>query len=387
MGDAGNSYSSAEMSDGKADATEIREKENANNQTLWLRFTPLLSDDEQTLLCAVVSTSIAEIVRWFLVDYGLLHKAYQVRHLKEYVLFPLDKISFKYSALIWFREISQEAAAKGLSTSQTADKTSEAPLPPSAVVLSKILDMMNDATLQENEINEIPFEIKLTSEQKSVTRNIVGDINQSSSFNSTNNILMKLSNLIEKKIYEWYKQKPQYIQCENSKCGNGKDKPHEDIDKELSKGGFLRIGTSRFKPHVSRHSLCRTYRECLEGSPAAMEKLPASHDRIGDLIVLKIPEELLRVADEIGKAVLFVETGARAVFHDGGVKEETRIRNLIRIAGEGSTLTKHKENGLVLDIDIAKAYFSPRLGHERQRIAELVRQGEAVWDIFAGVGP
>jgi tRNA (guanine37-N1)-methyltransferase len=36
---------------------------------------------------------------------------------------------------------------------------------------------------------------------------------------------------------------------------------------------------------------------------------------------------------------------------------------------------------------MAKAYFSPRLSHEHQRVAELVGKGESVVDLFAGVGP
>ena len=36
---------------------------------------------------------------------------------------------------------------------------------------------------------------------------------------------------------------------------------------------------------------------------------------------------------------------------------------------------------------MAKAYFSPRLSHEHQRVAVLVQSGEDVVDLFAGVGP
>jgi tRNA (guanine37-N1)-methyltransferase len=36
---------------------------------------------------------------------------------------------------------------------------------------------------------------------------------------------------------------------------------------------------------------------------------------------------------------------------------------------------------------VTKVYFSPRLSQERLRIAQKVRGGEVVIDMFAGVGP
>jgi tRNA (guanine37-N1)-methyltransferase len=50
-------------------------------------------------------------------------------------------------------------------------------------------------------------------------------------------------------------------------------------------------------------------------------------------------------------------------------------------------MTVHKENGCSYYVDVTKAYFSPRLSHERERVASLVKEGETVVDLFAGVGP
>jgi tRNA (guanine37-N1)-methyltransferase len=51
------------------------------------------------------------------------------------------------------------------------------------------------------------------------------------------------------------------------------------------------------------------------------------------------------------------------------------------------TQTIHKENGCRFKVDPTEAYFSVRLGTERQRIAKLVKRGEKVLVMFAGVGP
>ena len=57
------------------------------------------------------------------------------------------------------------------------------------------------------------------------------------------------------------------------------------------------------------------------------------------------------------------------------------------MAGDPSTETTHLEYGIKFLVDPAKVYFNPRLANERSRIASLVRQGEVVVDMFAGVGP
>ncbi len=69
------------------------------------------------------------------------------------------------------------------------------------------------------------------------------------------------------------------------------------------------------------------------------------------------------------------------------VSGELRTRNVAIIAGENQTLTTHTEYGLSFDVDVETTYFSPRLASERKRVANLVKSGEIVVDMFAGVAP
>ena len=46
----------------------------------------------------------------------------------------------------------------------------------------------------------------------------------------------------------------------------------------------------------------------------------------------------------------------------------------------------HRESGCAFKVDLAKCYFSPRLSGERMRIANLVKNGENIINMFAGVG-
>ncbi len=129
------------------------------------------------------------------------------------------------------------------------------------------------------------------------------------------------------------------------------------------------------------------YQEIAEVPDELREYLPTSFDIIGDVVIIKIPDELEDYRKKIGKAIMQALPSARVVAADRGVKGEYRTRELETIAGEGPTETVHTEYGIRIKVDPAKAYFSPRLANEHQRIAELVKDGEEIIDMFAGVGP
>jgi len=56
------------------------------------------------------------------------------------------------------------------------------------------------------------------------------------------------------------------------------------------------------------------------------------------------------------------------------------------LAGEDKTETEYKEFGCKFTVDVENAFFSPRLSTERERIANLVQDGETIVNMFAGVG-
>jgi tRNA (guanine37-N1)-methyltransferase len=122
--------------------------------------------------------------------------------------------------------------------------------------------------------------------------------------------------------------------------------------------------------------------------PNLLDSLPRALDTIGDIAIIEIPPELNAHASLIGEAVLKTHKNMRTVLAKAGAVSGTyRIRELAVIAGEPRTDTVHKEHGCKYYVDAAKAYFSPRLSHEHNRVASLVQTGETVVDLFAGVGP
>ncbi|MCH8860748.1 MAG: 50S ribosomal protein L11 methyltransferase, partial [Thaumarchaeota archaeon] len=76
-----------------------------------------------------------------------------------------------------------------------------------------------------------------------------------------------------------------------------------------------------------------------------------------------------------------------SVFYQASdVEGDFRTRNLEILAGEDNTETEYKEFGCRFIVDVENAFFSPRLSTERERIANLIQDGEIMVNMFAGVG-
>lgn len=119
-----------------------------------------------------------------------------------------------------------------------------------------------------------------------------------------------------------------------------------------------------------------------------ISEIPRSFDVIGDVAVIELPESLREFSSVVGHAVLQFNPEIRLVLRKAGeTKGEFRTRTFQIIAGSGSTETTYREFACRFRLDVAKVYFNPRLSHERRRVANAVREGEHVVDMFAGVGP
>jgi len=117
------------------------------------------------------------------------------------------------------------------------------------------------------------------------------------------------------------------------------------------------------------------------------QELISSFDQIGDIIIVRIPDSLLSKKELIGETLLNEVKIAKSVFYQSSpVEGDFRTRNLEVIAGENKTETEYKEFGCKFTVDVENAFFSPRLSTERERISNLVQNGEIVVNMFAGVG-
>ncbi len=115
--------------------------------------------------------------------------------------------------------------------------------------------------------------------------------------------------------------------------------------------------------------------------------LPSSYDVLGAIAIVKISDEVLPFAHEIGEAIIATQKAIKTVCLDVGVVDEFRTRGVKVVAGDKAMETLHKEHGLTFKMDVAKVFFSPRLATEREIVARQVAPGEVVIDMFAGIGP
>lgn len=122
-------------------------------------------------------------------------------------------------------------------------------------------------------------------------------------------------------------------------------------------------------------------------TPEETAQVYSAFDQVGDIVIIKIPDELATKKEVIAKAILANVKTAKAVFAQvSAVKGDYRVRDLEFLAGENRTIAEYKEHACRFKVDVAKTYFSPRLSTERLRIAKIVGDNETIVNMFAGVG-
>lgn len=164
-----------------------------------------------------------------------------------------------------------------------------------------------------------------------------------------------------------------------------KEVPKKDIFAELDRFEIEVVDTN-FQIH-KKHP--KSFKDYLKNTIKAekVDEIKNSFDIMGDVVVLEIPDEFEAEKFLIGDAALKF-TKRRSVYRKKSeIKGVIRTRELEHLAGEDVSETVHREFGSRIMLDVKKVYFSPRLATERRRVAEQVKDGELIIDMFAGVGP
>ncbi|MEM1786814.1 MAG: class I SAM-dependent methyltransferase family protein [Zestosphaera sp.] len=138
---------------------------------------------------------------------------------------------------------------------------------------------------------------------------------------------------------------------------------------------------------MGRGKLLRKIAEEVLGKEKA-EKIWGRIEIIGDIAVIRKPPELpaeafIPLGEEIIKRLPYVKSVWLAVT---SVKTHYRVREHVFLAGENRSTTTYREHGCVFKVDINSVYVSPALNYEHKRIADLVRPGEFIINMFAGAG-
>jgi tRNA (guanine37-N1)-methyltransferase len=118
-------------------------------------------------------------------------------------------------------------------------------------------------------------------------------------------------------------------------------------------------------------------------TPESILGYQPSFEVVGDIAIVEQED-----AGLVAAALMSTCKNLRSVITPvSDVEGEFRTRRFRHVAGEERTITVHREHGLRYRVDLEGAYFTPRLGTERLRIARQVAPGDFVLDMFAGVGP
>lgn len=134
----------------------------------------------------------------------------------------------------------------------------------------------------------------------------------------------------------------------------------------------------------------KTLRQALAGklSRSELSILPSSFDTLGDCVILELAQGLLGKAKIIANALMGINKSVKSVFLKTGAHQGVFRQEPVEfIAGKRTDRATYKENGCVFKISIGRVFFSPRLSTERKRISGLIKRGENIAALFAGVGP
>ncbi len=115
--------------------------------------------------------------------------------------------------------------------------------------------------------------------------------------------------------------------------------------------------------------------------------IPRAYKILGDVILVKLPDEISAYSREIGEALLELHPNCKSVWRDLGKSGALRKPKLEFLAGDANAKETIKlENGCLFKFDVTKVMFASGNQHEKMRVAKLIEEGEIVVDMFAGIG-
>ncbi|MFX1479835.1 MAG: class I SAM-dependent methyltransferase family protein [Promethearchaeota archaeon] len=123
-------------------------------------------------------------------------------------------------------------------------------------------------------------------------------------------------------------------------------------------------------------------------SEEELSLLPRGFQTLGNIIILKLNPILYYKKEIIAKSYLELLPKIRTVYLNKG-KIVGRFRepeNIEFLAGVDDPVVEHREHGIKYKFDITKIMFSKGNVNERKYLATLVKAGETVVDMFAGIG-
>ncbi|XP_077394691.1 tRNA (guanine(37)-N(1))-methyltransferase [Festucalex cinctus] len=128
--------------------------------------------------------------------------------------------------------------------------------------------------------------------------------------------------------------------------------------------------------------------EVLEAVLPLGQDVTSSFSRVGHIAHMNLRDHQLPYRNLIGKVIMDKNPGVTCVVNKTNNIDSTyRNFKMEVLAGEENMVAKVKENGVTYEFDFSRVYWNPRLSTEHQRVVNLVKRGDTLFDVFAGVGP
>ncbi|KAJ4429359.1 hypothetical protein ANN_28121 [Periplaneta americana] len=113
-----------------------------------------------------------------------------------------------------------------------------------------------------------------------------------------------------------------------------------------------------------------------------------SYSIIGHIVHINLREHLLDYKHIIGQILLDKVKGAKTVVNKTDIIDNTyRNFNMEVLCGEDNFFAQVRENHCTFEFDFSSVYWNPRLSSEHERIVQKIKEGDILYDVFAGVGP
>ncbi len=117
-----------------------------------------------------------------------------------------------------------------------------------------------------------------------------------------------------------------------------------------------------------------------------LQHLPSKWEKIGSVVTIRVPVELNKYEEILGKAYAEGLHCSTILNEKEGISGIYRTPVVEVIFGSSNTETIHVENGIRFKLDPQKIMFSSGNLEERQRMATISNPNETVIDLFAGIG-
>ncbi|KAH0620293.1 hypothetical protein JD844_020472 [Phrynosoma platyrhinos] len=171
--------------------------------------------------------------------------------------------------------------------------------------------------------------------------------------------------------------------------------PHKvSADGSLGESEQQILKTFNVNPEIIKYNLELTYdhfkaEEILQAVLPEGQEVTTSFSRVGHIAHLNLRDHQLPYKHLIGQVIIDKNHGITcAVNKTNTIESAYRNFQMEVLAGdEANMITKVKEHYLSYEFDFSKVYWNPRLSTEHTRIISLLKPGDFLFDVFAGVGP